>query len=438
MEKDKTVVVKKVIVAVMAVLVITYIISVVLKANFTQVKTETANVMTVSDSIPVKGYFIRDEKVVSHDGDGYISYLLSDGDKISKNEPVANVFVNADAAIDKQTIDRLDEQINSLKQLDKAAGVISVSPDELDKNIYTILSSVNRNVNEKSFIDADKNLNEALYYINERQLVTGKTESFAPKINELEKESRELKKEYNSSKKNKAITSPDTGYFCCSADGYENVLKTSDLGDIQVGDFSSGKYKKQDVDKNVLGKIMSGVYWYVACEVKSEDVLKIKTSDSLFLDIPTADNDKIAVELYDVNQKTKTSDAVVILRGNYINSEIVKLRTEDISIILNTYKGIYVSKNAVHQRQVTETVTDKNGKKSEVTKTVTGVYIQLGNEILFKQIVPLFTGDDYVICKQDPDDEELVTDEFGILKAFDEVVVEGANLYDGKIIDRAT
>ena len=66
------------------------------------------------------------------------------------------------------------------------------------------------------------------------------------------------------------------------------------------------------------------------------------------------------------------------------------------------------------------------------------VYIQLGNEILFKQIVPLFTGDDYVICKQDPEDDELVTDEFGILKAFDEVVVEGANLYDGKIIDRAT
>ena len=80
----------------------------------------------------------------------------------------------------------------------------------------------------------------------------------------------------------------------------------------------------------------------------------------------------------------------------------------------------------------------KTGKEKTETKSVKGVYILVGNEILFKQIVPLYTGEGFIICMQNPKDEDLVTDEIGVLKAYDEVVVEGANLYDGKIIDRTS
>ena len=117
-----------------------------------------------------------------------------------------------------------------------------------------------------------------------------------------------------------------------------------------------------------------------------------------------------------------------------MNSEMSRIRRDDISIVINTYKGVYVPKNAVHQRQVTETVKDENGKEKTETKTVEGVYVLIGNELQFKQIVEMYVGDDFVISKITPDDEELLTDEYGVLKAYDEVVVEGANLYDGRIV----
>ena len=156
------------------------------------------------------------------------------------------------------------------------------------------------------------------------------------------------------------------------------------------------------------------------------------------MDIPLANNHNISVELQCINQENKNSDAVVVLKGSYMNQEMINLRREDISIIKNTYNGIYVSRNAVHDQQITETVTDKNGKEKTVKKTVKGVYILVGNELLFKQIVPVYTGEGFIICMQNPKDEDLVTDEIGVLKAYDEVVVEGANLYDGKIIDRTS
>ncbi len=433
MDKDKTVIIKKVAVAIITLLLIAYIVSVIIKSNFAQIKTQTANVMTVSDSISVSGYFIRDEQQIKSNEKGFISYRINDGGKIGKNEAVADIYSNEDIAADKKIIDKLEAQVTALKQLNDSSKTISASPDDIDKNINTHLSEINVNAMNGDLTEANKNIDDILYDINERQIVTGKVDKFTDKINELQGRIDELKKS-ESSIKGKQINSPASGYFVSYADGYEGVYVTEELERIMPGDLSDEKLKPGKVDNSVIGKTIEGVYWYIACEVSDDDALKIKTSNKLSVDIPTVNSTNIDVEVYSVNQKSKTSDAIVILRGDYMNSEMSRIRRDDISIVINTYKGVYVPKNAVHQRQVTETVKDENGKEKTETKTVEGVYVLIGNELQFKQIVEMYVGDDFVISKITPDDEELLTDEYGVLKAYDEVVVEGANLYDGRIV----
>ena len=432
---EKTVIIRKVVVGIMTGLIIAYIISVVLKANFTQIKTETANVLTVSDSISVNGYFVRDEELIKYNNGGFVSMTLSDGDKVSKNETVANVFPNAGAAADKQRIDDMKAEVERLEQLDKTSMALSATPDELDKNIDGLLSQINFSLSDGDLQNADSKTEMLLYSINERQMVTGKVARFSERIKELRTQISSLSKGSTEMENVKQILSPSTGYFVSKADGYENQVTPDDLLNIQTGELS-GKIMKKQVDSNVIGKVVKGVYWYIVCEVSGEDALKIKNSDSLSVEIPQVNSNIISVELFSINQKTKTSDAVVVLQGTYMNAEMPSMRDENIAIVLKTYKGIYVSKNAVHECTVKEIHKDKDGNKKEVTLNVKGVYIRIGNELLFKQIVPLYTGSDFVICKQNPDDDELVSQNIGILKAYDDVVVEGANLYDGKIIDR--
>ena len=56
-----------------------------------------------------------------------------------------------------------------------------------------------------------------------------------------------------------------------------------------------------------------------------------------------------------------------------------------------------------------------------------------GTEIRFRQIIPLFSTSSYVICKQYPDEsDDLMTDE--TVQMYDEVVIEGTDLYDGKVV----
>ena len=436
MEKsDRTVIIKKIAIAVITLLLIAYIVSVILKANFTQIKTETANIMNVSDAIPVSGYFIRDENLIINDNDGFISYNVNDGDKIAKNEEVASVYKDEKTAADKQMIDKLEAQISKLEQLDKTGAAITVAPDDIDRNISSMLSEINKSVSNEDFVTAGKDTETMIYHINQRQLVTEKVKNFSSKITELQSKVSELKKN-TSAMSCKTVKSNYTGYFVSRADGYEDCYSTSDVKNIYPGDLSSEKIKKKAVADNVIGKTLGGVYWYLACEVSAEEALKIKNAESLWVDIPTVSSSIISVELESVNQKTQTSEAVIILKGNYMNPEMANVRMEDISIVVNTFKGIYVPKSAVHERQVRETTSDENGNKQTESKTVKGVFVQIGNELQFKQIIVIYTGEDFVVCKNSPDKEEWITQEYGILKAYDDVVVEGANLYDGKIINR--
>ncbi len=434
MDKDKTLIIKKVAIAVMTLLILAYIVSVIIKANFAQIKTQSASIMTVSDSVEVTGYFIRDEKLITSDADGYITYRTDDGGRISKNEAVADIYSNENAAADKKIIDKLQSQVDALEQLDGLTENISATPESLDKNINAYLSQINYSVSNGNMAEADNGVENILYNINERQILTGKAEKFDERIDQLKKQIDELKKNYSNSK-GKQVKSPVSGYFVSCADGFEGIYNTKDLEGITPDDLSDKKWKPKDVDSNVIGKTIQGVYWYIACKVSAEDALRIKTAYNLRVDIPTVNNRKIDVDVYSVNQESKTSDAVVILRGNYMNPEMSYVRKENISIVINTYEGIYVPKSSVHEKQVTETFTDENGKEKTETKTVQGVYVLIGNELQFKQIIEQYTGDDFVISKSSPEKEDIVTDEYGVLKVYDDVVVEGANLYDGRIVD---
>ena len=202
-------------------------------------------------------------------------------------------------------------------------------------------------------------------------------------------------------------------------------------------DMGDDKVKPAEVSDKVIGKTVNGVYWYVACPVSAESALKIKNADTLQLDIPVVSSEKIDVELFSINQKSKSSDAVVMLRGTFMNDQMASLRKGRFSIILDTYDGIYVPKTAVHEMELTRTVKDDKGKEKKETKTVSGVYVKVGNEVAFREIVPVYSGEDYIISSLNTKDKVFSKDT-GAVQVYDDIIVEGANLYDGKIINRSS
>ena len=99
-----------------------------------------------------------------------------------------------------------------------------------------------------------------------------------------------------------------------------------------------------------------------------------------------------------------------------MDSDIARLRTEDVEIVINETDGIRVNKSAVR-----------------VINGVQGVYVLTGNIVRFKKLDIIYTGEDYVISKMIKED---VYDKNKVpyLKIYDAVILEGKDLKDGKLI----
>ena len=116
-----------------------------------------------------------------------------------------------------------------------------------------------------------------------------------------------------------------------------------------------------------------------------------------------------------------------------MNDSLIDARIEPVEIGLGTYKGLQVSKRAIHDDYVEKTVYDDNGNVRTEKKKVQGVYTLYGSKVQFKQISILFADNDYVICDQNPAEELLFNGE--TIKLYDQIIIEGDDLYDGKVIE---
>ena len=434
---DKQQVIKKVIAALVTVMIIVYLGYVFGRAGFTQVKTVSAVQTTVYDSIDVNAYIVRSEKYVEYKENGVISYTVSDGDKVSKNENIADIFENANMSSKKQELDELEKNLAALEQLEKNIGTFTQTPDEIDKSISEFLCRSNISVAEGALKTADKNILDVLYSINERQLITEKSVSYQEKIDEVKARIEEIKKSDNSIQKNKGINASVSGYFSSHTDGYEQAFDIRKLSELMPGALDEGKIQKKDVSKNVIGKIIDKVYWYIVFEVNSQDAIKIKNAAYLKVNIPVVSNDNILLEMESINQPDKSGNALVVMKGTYMNEQMSNVRNEDVSILLDDFTGIYVPKTAVHEKTLKYTSVDEDGNETTVEKSTSGVYVRIGNEISFKQIEAIYSGEDYVISNVSVKDEN-IADDTEVLRVYDQIVTEGANLYDGKIIQRSS
>lgn len=439
---DKSSVIKKVIMTLITLLVLAYVVYIILGANFNSIKTESATKITVTDSISASGYFIRDESYIQYDGDGVISYTVSDCSKVSGKQTVAQVYCSAEDAAAQEEIDRLNERIATLETLEKSADMITASPETLDSNIYTSLFKMREQISSGSILDVDDTIEDILCSISERSLVVGKAESFSDSIDELKKQVADLEAAYTDAQAE--IISEKSGYFLSYTDGYENIVTTGDIDSIYTEQLEKLMNSTvQSVSSSTIGKTIDNVFWYVACPVTYEQALILKNLGRITISLPFASINEIPVTVVSVNQQTKTSDGVVILRGEYMNEELASARKENVIINIKSYTGIYVSRKAVHEQELTKTVINDDGSETEVTESVMGVYVLSGNELEFKQIAVLYSNDDYLVCSEDPksDEEDGVKMEIGIfsysepiLELYDNIVVEGANLYDGKLV----
>ena len=108
----------------------------------------------------------------------------------------------------------------------------------------------------------------------------------------------------------------------------------------------------------------------------------------------------------------ETGLAKVALECRSINAQVLCLNYEEAEISLHTYQGIRIDRRALHI---------VNGQR--------GVYVKYGDLQRFRRITILYEDDTYILV---PEGGKVGED--NELRLYDEVIVEGSNLQDGKLL----
>ena len=415
-----------------AFLLLLYVGYQIYRSHHVGIQTETAAYFTASDSVQVDGIAVRDEILLKGGSGSVVDYVLSAGDRVAKGGTVAELYSSTEQVAARHETETVDGEIKQLQALQLPGDTYAASPDSLDGQIGKEISEILGQTVSGSFSSLTQSKEDLQYLLNERQIITGEVTDFSARLKELQARRNELSKQAGTALGK--IVSPASGYFIPDTDGLETAVDFSKVRSLTCDQIQAAMNSKGSSDGSP-GKISKNYEWYFVFNVPSAqagEFRQMEDGGTVSLQFPFVSNLTIPATVAAVNQSGSDSPAAVILQSTYMNSELASIRKQTAQVVIRQYTGIRISQQSLHFETVAKTVKDKKGNEQTVKKEVSGAYILSGNQISFRQIVPLYSTDNYVICDPNPGAENLMTN--GTIKLHDEVVVEGTDLYDGKVI----
>lgn len=375
-------------------------------AVYKPVTTESADYFTATDGLEITGIIIRNETLVKSDGDGVMHFAVADGSRVAKDGIIAKIYDSEAASVTLSKTDELNAKIADMEAMLGYNDPEAADLDMINSKIRDNADALNISAAYGKYENFSEYKAQLLSSFNRRQIAMGETEDFSLRLTELKTELAALNNSLPAAKG--TVRAEKSGYFVSETDGYEEQLTCDDPDSITPELLS--EIKAAELPAGTVGKIVSDYAWYIAARVSVNESLNYKTGDRLTVYTSVKSYPKLSVTVKQINISESASAAVLIFECSDMNSELASMRSGPMTVVKNEYSGLKVSKGALR-----------------VVDSKRGVYVLSGMQVKFVEVNILYSNDSYIICEKQTDDEN-------VLRLYDDVIVKGKNLYDGKII----
>ncbi len=407
-------------------LLLVYMSALVYTSNFTMITTEDVTTYEVSEYMEVSAIAVRNEEYVETTKDGILAYIIDDGGKVNAGGTVAKIFSTEEEVNSWREYNELDEELAILEDINSSSSSTFVDLDNVNSQIQSGIADFRHALVSGSYSNAADYSLTLLQLFNERAVLTDDTYDLSERIAEL----TEQRDAITVSESIGDVKSDVAGTFVSSVDGYEESFDYDTVTELMPDDLDEIITKSPP--SNAVGKVITNINWYLVCEVTSEQAMQLAGgSTEVEISMPNVMSDSVPATIAAVNQQSTADGGVLVLECSYMDSSLASVRNEEITILTNTYTGLKVSRDAVHEDTITVTEYDDDGNAVGTSEeTVQGVYVVYNNRLKFVQINIIYSGKDFVLCDSDTTSSELLKGETVAL--YDEVVVSGKDLYNGK------
>ena len=350
---------------------------------------ETALLATVADTVDADGVLLFDEVYVP--GGGTLGYLAADGERVSAGAAVAEIYSSPEQAGLRQQLTSLNDQTELLQ---RSQNTTATQLDSLKKERASALYDMMDALDGSAYDETAQGEENYILAQNKLWVITGEVSDFSAQIASLTEQSAQVQAQLGGPTQ---ITAPQTGYFIRSSASGRLNAGADDILALNTTDLQA--YLNSDPElplDGCAGKIVSGFAWrYVGlCSAKEGE------------------------KLLGDNGKPLTRSVKIKFPGQMETP--LKASVSEVTI------------DAIHYLKEDGTESETQGENY-----IPGVYVKYGNLARFCKIDPvdndhpLVTDGEYRIVMPSSSDKTKTVSE---VRLYDEIIVSGQNLYDGKLL----
>ena len=391
-----------------SVLMLVYIVYQVYMITHDPVDTEVVRTTTINDSVDTEVFVVRSEEYIKTKKNGTIISLVSDGSRVAQGEGVAAIFTDTEDAANYARLKNIEAELTRYNRLNSQSSSYAVNVSTMNRTIAEEIITMVEAIDDGDVATAQEDIYNVRDKIITRQIATGEPVDLDAKIASLNHEYQTLQQK---SSKHNALTAQHSGYYISGSDGFETTVDYSKVKDMTVKDVQKAlKASARKVPDSVIGKVCNDFDWYMICVIPSNHAGDLVVGDSVSVNMPYSAVSSVPAKVAAINNEQNEKKCAVILCSNRMNSFIAALRKEKAELVIDSYTGLKVSVKAIRVNE----------------KGEQGVFIKEGNIARFKKLDTIFTNDKYVISKPH--------ETGNYVSLYDNVILGGKDLYDGKII----
>ncbi len=436
MFKDKKVL--NTVCAVLIIAVMIYLFQDVFKTNSNKYETETADEVTVQETLKLDAFIVRDEQYIDGNTKGTVVPLVADGDRVARGDAVARVCAQEQDAADYAELEETRKIRDRYMQLNEQTELNALDMEKLNEDIDSAYTDFLSIINSRNYEGLSDSINELEDGLASKQVLRDGTIDLTEKIIALDKRIAELEAKGISAAN---VEAPLSGYYISNIDGKENAVNYDEIESLTVSVVDNAVKSEPVEVSGKIGKIVASYKWYIIANIESKYSKIIEVGDSMKVNIPEYGYENVKVKVETISPEHDGKIAVA-LSCNVMDETYANMRVENVELVIKEYTGYRVKTSAIHtyvpDEEEEETSQLEEGETTTTTTTTTTkqqgnisvVYILRGAVMNARRVEVIYTDGDYSIVKKDSESAQGVKP----IQRYDEVIVKGRNLKNGRSI----
>lgn len=359
------------------------------------------------DSVVFTGYIFREESVLySTTVPGMCRYRCYDGERVGKNSAIADVYRHANDTL-KSKAAEYRKQIEILR---RSSSLGKLSEDDIDQRIERLSFTISEKNAAGDTAAASALSDELLVLMAKKDLLLSGKANYEMEIKLLEAELLSLLSALSAPAE--IVSTPHSGCFYASCDGYESIFLPDLAANMTIAEFDELLSVPSTPSPNAVGTLLTSAEWYYVTKTDSDLAAGFAlgtTYSCLFID--NGYSETIPMKL--VSRDIGNGEALLVFFSSYLPRDFDITRCQRVEIDRAQYGGYRIP---------TEPVRVVNG--------VTCVYVFKEGSAYLREIDILWEQNGYFIVS----DQKKTGTVFPALDINDLIIIGEQELYDGKIM----